>query len=78
MNVTYAAHSLRQSKGGLTMRAVASYNGVSGRVHRFRIIAFDDSGLVGTAEHTRAVVVERRLMNSARQHAGQPDSPLMV
>jgi predicted thioesterase len=78
MNVTYAAHSLRHSNGGATMRAVASYHGISGRLHRFKINAFDESGLIGSAEHTRAVVVERRLMSIAHQRAGQPDMLLMV
>jgi predicted thioesterase len=78
MNVTYAAHSLRQSGGGSTMRAVASYDGISGRLHRFKINAFDESGLIGTAEHSRAVVVERRLTSIASQRAGKPDMLLMV
>ena len=78
MNVTYAAHSLRHFGGGSTMRAVASYNGISGRLHRFTINAFDETGLIGTAEHTRAIVVERRLMSIARERAGQPGMLLMV
>jgi predicted thioesterase len=78
MNVTYAAPSLRQPSGGSTMRAVASYNGTSGRLHRFRINAFDESGLIGTAEHTRAVVIERRLISIARQRAGEPGTLLTV
>jgi fluoroacetyl-CoA thioesterase len=67
MNVTYAAPSLRHPHGGMSMRAVASYVGISGKLHRFRINAFDESGLIGTAEHTRAVVVERRLVRVAAQ-----------
>jgi predicted thioesterase len=78
MNVTYAAHSLRYPGSGSTMRAVASYSGISGRLHRFRINAFDETGLIGTAEHTRAIVVERRLMSIARERAGQPGMLLMV
>src|SRR5690349_418519 len=78
MNVTYVAHSLHQPQAGTTMRAVASYNGISGRLHRFMINAFDESGLIGTAEHSRAVVVERRLMSVARQRAGEPGMLLMV
>jgi fluoroacetyl-CoA thioesterase len=78
MNVTYVAASLRQPIGGSTMRAVASYKGITGRLHRFTINAFDESGLIGTAEHTRAVVIERRLMGIARQRAGAPDMLLMV
>jgi predicted thioesterase len=78
MNVTYAAASLRQPGNGMTMRAVASYNGISGRLHRFTINAFDESGLIGSAEHTRAVVIERRLMGIARQRAGEPSMLRMV
>jgi predicted thioesterase len=71
MNVTYAAQSLRHPGGGSTMRAVASYNGISGRLHRFKINAFDETGLIGTAEHTRAVAAERRLTSVARRLAGE-------
>lgn len=78
MNVTYAAPSLRQPSEGSRVRAVASYNGISGRLHRFTINAFDESGLIGTAEHTRAVVIERRVMSIARERAGKPGMLLMV
>jgi predicted thioesterase len=78
MNVTYAAASLRHAPGGMTMRAVASYQGISGRLHRFRINAFDESGLIGAAEHTRAVVVERRLTSVARRIAGESSMLLLV
>lgn len=78
MNVTYVAHSLLQPHRESTMRAVASYAGISGRLHRFTINAFDESGLIGTAEHSRAIVVERRLMGIARQRSGEPGMLLMV
>jgi fluoroacetyl-CoA thioesterase len=78
MNVTYAAASLRHPQGGSTMRAVASYNGTTGRLHRFRINAFDESGLIGTAEHTRAVVIERRLTDIAPQQAGNANMMLLA
>ena len=67
MNVTYAAASLRHPHGAMSIRAVASYAGISGKLHRFRINAFDESGLIGTAEHTRAVVAERRFVRVATQ-----------
>ena len=77
MNVTYEAQSLRQPCGS-TMRAVASYNGISGRLHRFKVNAFDESGLIGTAEHTRAVAMERRLTSVARRIAGESSTLLLV
>ena len=78
MNVTYVAHSLRSPGAGTTMRAVASQSAIAGRLHRFRINAFDETGLIGTAEHTRAIVVERRLMSIARKRVGEPGMLLMV
>jgi predicted thioesterase len=78
MNVTYAAASLRHPNGGSTMRAVATHSGSSGRLHRFKINAFDESGLIGTAEHTRAVAIERRLTSVARRLAGESSTLLMV
>jgi fluoroacetyl-CoA thioesterase len=78
MDVTYAAHNLRHHGTVNSVRAVATYQGISGRLHRFTINAFDESGLIGTAEHTRAVVVERRLTSLAQKRAGNPDMLLMV
>jgi fluoroacetyl-CoA thioesterase len=74
MNVTHAAHASVSD----TVRAVATYAGVSGRLHRFNINVFDESGLIGSAKHTRAVVVERRLLAVARRRTGKADALLMV
>ena len=43
--------------------------GIAGKLHRFTINAFDESGLIGTAEHTRAVLVERRFIESCAEQA---------
>jgi len=53
------------------LRVVASHAGISGRIHRFRIHVFDESGLIGSAEHTRAVVTERRVVEMERRQAGE-------
>ncbi len=74
MNVTHIAST---TVGG-TLRAVAAYAGVAGRLHRFKINVFDESGLIGSAEHTRAVIVERRLPATARRRAGKGSAPSMV
>jgi fluoroacetyl-CoA thioesterase len=68
MNLTFRAPT---TMGG-AMRAVAAYEGISGRMHRFTINTFDESGLIGSAKHTRAVVGERRLLAVARRRAGRP------
>jgi fluoroacetyl-CoA thioesterase len=54
---------------GSTLRAVAAYAGITGRLHRFTINVFDESGLIGSAEHARAVVIERSLLAVAQRVA---------
>jgi predicted thioesterase len=61
-NVTHAA--CRAATG--TIRAVATHEGISGRTHRFTIHAFDETGLIGSAEHARTVVADRKLLALAR------------
>jgi len=74
MKVTHVAST---TVGG-TLRAVATYAGVAGRLHRFRINVFDESGLIGSAEHTRAVTTERRLLAKRRRRADPADSLSLV
>ena len=74
MKVTHVAST---TVGG-TLRAVATYAGVAGRLHRFRINVFDESGLIGSAEHTRAVMDERRVSTTARRRADQADTLTLV
>jgi predicted thioesterase len=51
---------------------------VRGRLHDFSIEVFDDSGLIGSAEHTRAVAVEHRLLAIARHRVGRPSMLLQA
>ena len=74
MKVTHVAST---TVGG-TLRAVATYAGVAGRLHRFRINVFDESGLIGSAEHTRAVILERHLLDKTRRRADKATAPSMV
>ena len=73
MDVTHPVPSVQGD-----LRAVASYLGMNGRLHHFRVHAFDETGLVGSAEHTRAVVVPKRLLAGARRRAGRPAMLLNV
>ncbi len=50
---------------GGRVRAVASYAGPEGRMHRFRVQAFDDAGLIGEGDHTRAIISTERLLAGA-------------
>ena len=74
MNLTHAAPKAVQ---GL-VRAVATYRGFAGRMHRFTVHAFDETGLIASAEHTRAVVVERQLVGLARRRVGRRSMQLNV
>jgi predicted thioesterase len=59
---------------GCRVRAVATYQGAEGRLHRFRIEAFDEAGSIGECNHTRAVVSTERLLKGAerRRRGGAP------
>ena len=54
------------------VRAVATYLGGQDRRHFFRVHVFDNAGLIAEADHTRAVVLPKRLRAIARHRAGLP------
>jgi fluoroacetyl-CoA thioesterase len=60
------------------LRSVATYQGASGREHRFLVHVFDESGLVASAEHSRAIVGARRILGMARRRTGRPSMLLGV
>lgn len=57
-------HSAATPVGG-QVRAVATYLGPEGKMHRFRVEAFDDAGPIGEGEHLRAVIATERLLAGA-------------
>jgi len=52
---------------GCIVRAIASYLGPEGKLHRFKVEAFDAAGAIGEGEHTRAVVATERLLAGAER-----------
>lgn len=50
---------------GALVRAVATFEGMEGKLHLFRVQAFDRGGLIGEGAHTRAVVGAQRLVRGA-------------
>jgi fluoroacetyl-CoA thioesterase len=50
---------------GCVVRAIASYVGPEGKLHRFKVEAFDEAGSIGEGEHTRAVISTERLLAGA-------------
>lgn len=55
---------------GATVKAVATYLGPEGRLHRFRLEAFDPAGPIGEGEHTRAIIATERLLRGAARRGG--------
>ena len=47
---------------GATVTATATYLGFDGKLHRFRVEAFDPAGKIGAGEHARAIVQVERLL----------------
>jgi predicted thioesterase len=54
---------------GGNVRTVATYLGPDGKLFRFKVEAFDDSGPIGDGEHTRAIVTVSRLLAGAAKRA---------
>jgi fluoroacetyl-CoA thioesterase len=66
VNITHMA----PTPVGATARAVATYLGPEGKLFRFKVEAFDDAGIVGSGEHTRAIISTERLMVGAERRRG--------
>lgn len=52
---------------GCTVRAVATYLRAEGKLLCFKVEAFDEAGLIGDGEHTRAVIDTERLLGGAER-----------
>ena len=52
---------------GCEVRAVATYLGPEGRLHRFKLEAFDPAGPIGDGDHSRAIVGTERLLEGAER-----------
>lgn len=79
MNVTHAAPACASGNfRGAIVRAVASYRGVAGKLHYIVIDAFDESGLIASAEHTRAIVIGHRTQAPMRRRSGMRSMLLEV
>jgi predicted thioesterase len=50
---------------GGRVRALATYLRPEGKLHRFKVEAFDDAGSIGEGEHVRAIVATERLLAGA-------------
>jgi len=50
---------------GCKVQAKATFLGMANKLFEFKVEVFDDSGLVGTGTHTRAIVNTERLVAGA-------------
>lgn len=55
---------------GCRVWAKATFQGMEGKLFRFKVAAFDEAGLIGEGEHLRAVVLEERLLQGAERRRG--------
>ena len=60
---------------GGRVRAIATYLGPEGKFYRFRVEAFDDGGLIGDGDHTRAIVSSERLVAGAAKRMAAATGP---
>lgn len=56
---------------GENVKAIATFIRQEDKLYHFKVEVFDDGGLVGKGEHTRAVVNTERLINSAKKRLGK-------
>lgn len=54
-----------------TVKAIATFTGMEGKLYNFKVEAFDPGGKVGECTHTRAIVTEERLMAGAYKRVGK-------
>ena len=52
---------------GCRVRAEATFDGMEGKLYRFKVAAFDDAGPIGEGEHLRAVIATERLLQGAER-----------
>ena len=48
-------------------KAEATFEGMEGKLYRFKVTAFDDAGSIGEGEHLRAVIATERLLQGAER-----------
>lgn len=52
---------------GATVTAKATFLGMAGKLHQFKVEVHDNAGLAGTGDHTRAIVETARLLAGAKK-----------
>ncbi len=63
VNVTHIA----ATPVGATVKVVAEYLGMQGKLYEFKVTLFDSAGLAGKGSHTRAIVNTERLLQGAQK-----------
>lgn len=63
VNVTHMAATLQ----GDTVRALAQYTGMEGKLYQFNVSLYDTGGIAGEGTHTRAIVKTSRLLQGAKK-----------
>ena len=61
VNVTHLA----ATPNNVEVKAVATYKGTEGKLHKFAVELYDSAGVAGSGLHTRAIVKSERLLQGA-------------
>lgn len=73
VGVSVSVKHLAATPVGSTVRAVSTFLGQEGKLFRFRVEAFDETGPIGEGEHVRAIISSERLLASAAKR--KPSTP---
>lgn len=67
VGVSFSVRHTAATPVGSQVRAVATYLRTEAKLMHFKVEAFDESGTIGTGEHTRAVIDTARLLTGAER-----------
>ena len=70
VNITHMAATANNE----TVKIVAEFKGMLGKLYKFDVSLFDSAGLAGQGRHTRAIVEREDIVQSAQKRASKQSS----
>jgi predicted thioesterase len=65
VGVLVTVKHISATPNGTTVKALATFKGMEGKLYKFFVEAFDDGGKIGEGDHSRAIVDKSRLIDGA-------------
>lgn len=66
VGVNINANHMAATPCGMTVKAVAEYKGMEGKLYSFEVSLLDEGGVAGKGTHTRAIVDTARIVKAAQ------------